>query len=292
MKISVITVAYKSPDILQKSIDSFFKYNDLGSEIEYILVDNSPEDERVSQKLSEETLQKIIYIPTDNNGFGAGNNMGVSVAKGEIIAFINPDIIFIEPLFSKVYNKFRENNQLGMMGGKLLYDDLSSGFSYYYDYQYSFVKKWSIKLCNRINYFNPKKMYISGANIFIRKDLFVLSGLFDENIFMYYEEPDLTRRLNKLGDYVIEYDKKIKMIHLERKSTPNSINSVKYEFESALYYGKKYNLNYNKKIKFEYHYLLLKMSIYKYLNKEKYESLKLSCEYLNNNFFKKGAAEC
>ena len=292
MKISVITVAYKSPDILQKSIDSFFKYNDLGSEIEYILVDNSPEDERVSQKLSEETLQKIIYIPTDNNGFGAGNNIGVSVAKGEIIAFINPDIIFIEPIFSKVYNKFRENNQLGMMGGKLLYDDLSSGFSYYYDYQYSFVKKWTIKLCNRINYFNPKKMYISGANIFIRKDLFVLSGLFDENIFMYYEEPDLTRRLNKLGDYVIEYDKKIKMIHLERKSTPNGINSVKYEFESALYYGKKYNLNYNKKIIFEYHYLLLKMSIYKYLNKEKYESLKLSCEYLNNNFFKKGAAEC
>lgn len=292
MKISVITVAYKSPDIVQKSIDSFFKFNDLGNDIEYILVDNSPEDERINKKLSKDTLNKIIYIPSDNNGFGAGNNKGVSVARGEILAFINPDIIFIEPIFSKIYNKFKENNKIAMVGCKLLYDDLSSGFSYYYDYQYSFIKKWSIKIWNKLNYFDSRKMYISGANIFIRKDLFILSGMFDDKMFMYYEEPDLTRRINKLGNYQIVYEKQCKMIHLERKSTPNSINSIKYEFESAIYYGKKYNLNYKKKINFEYNYLILKKRIYKYLNKEKYESLKLVCEYLNNNYFMKGHVEC
>ena len=65
MKISVITVAYKSPDILEKSINSLFQYNDIGDELEYILVDNSPENDRVDKYLSSQIMDKIKYIPAD-----------------------------------------------------------------------------------------------------------------------------------------------------------------------------------------------------------------------------------
>lgn len=287
MKISIITVAYKSPDVLQKSIDSFFKFNDLGDEVEYILVDNSPSKERVCEKLTKETLEKIIYIPADNKGFGSGNNRGALVAKGEILAFINPDIIFIEPVLSKIYKRFCENKTCAMMGCKLLYDDLTPGFSFYYDYKHSIFKKWYLKYLNRINAFNQKQMYISGANIFVRKELFFLSGMFDESIFMYYEEPDLTRRILSIDNFDIMFNPDLKLIHLEKKSTPNSLNSIKSEFESCIYYGKKYNLDYARKINFEYRYLLLKKSIYKIFNKDKYESTKQACEYLQDTYFKK-----
>lgn len=284
MKISVITVAYKSPDVLQRSIESFFEFNDLGDEIEYILVDNSPEEDRVNRKLSRDIMSKITYIPADNRGFGASNNIGANVARGEILAFINPDIIFIEPIFYDIYKRFEENNNYGMMGCKLLYDDLTSGFSFYYDYQYSIIKKWLIKYYNRLNKFNEKSMYISGANMFVRRNLFISSGMFDENLFMYYEEPDLTRRIKQNGEWKIIFNNDLKMIHLERKSTPNSLNSTKYEFESAIYYGKKYNLNYMRKIRFEYHYLIIKKSIYKFINKSKYIDLTNICRYIKDKF--------
>lgn len=41
-------------------------------------------------------------------------------------------------------------------------------------------------------------MYIAGADLFVRRDAFCEAGKFDENIFMYYEEPDLIRRLRKV----------------------------------------------------------------------------------------------
>ena len=257
MKMSIITVAYKSPEILLKSINSLFKYNDLENEIEYILVDNSPVNERVNLKLPDEIMDNIIYVPADNQGFGAGNNVGAKHASGEILAFINPDIIFIEPILKNVYENFKLNQQLVMMGCKLLND-----------------------------YFNVKNMYISGANIFIRKKTFFDCGMFDENIFMYYEEPDLTRRVKLLDNNLIKFNKDIKMIHLEKKSTPNTLFSVKQEFKSAIYYGRKYGLDYIKKIKFEYRYLVLKRTIYYFIDKNKYKNLQNVCQYIEENYGK------
>lgn len=62
---------------------------------------------------------------------------------------------------------------------------------------------------------------------------------------------------------------------------------MKYEFESAIYYGKKYQLDYEKKIRFEYNYLKLKKIIYKVLNKEKYNSTKNICNYIKKVYIEK-----
>lgn len=285
MKISIITVAYKSADVLEKSIRSIFKYNDIGDELEYILVDNSPLEDRVNKKLPKDILDKITYIPAENNGFGAGNNKGAEVATGEILAFLNPDIILIEPIFRNICHEFNFNKNMAMIGCKLLYEDLTPGFSFYFDYKYSVIKKWTLKLWNRLNKFDSENMYIAGADLFIRKDVFISSGMFDENIFMYYEEPDLTRRIKSIGNWKIAFNNKLKMIHLEKKATPSNFNSIKYEFESAIYYGKKYNLNYMKKINFEYKYLVLKKLIYRLISADKYVSTKRICDYLSSEYF-------
>ena len=286
MKISVVTVAYKSHDILKKSIESFFKYNDMGKEIEYILVDNSPIAERVDKYLPKNILENIIYIPANNKGFGAGNNLGSLYASGEILAFINPDIIFVEPIFTKIYEQFVADRTIALVGCKLLYEDLSPGFSFYYDYKYSIIKKWTLKLWNKLNYFNADSMYIAGADLFIRKNVFLECGKFDEKIFMYYEEPDIIRRIKEIGNWKILFDKRLQMIHLEKKSTPNTLNSVKYEFDSAIYYGKKYNLNYKRKIKFEYEYYKLKKMIYSIICKNKADAMERIIEFIKNNYEK------
>ena len=130
MKISVIVVAYKSGDVLVKCLDSIAKYNDIGDELEVIVVDNSPEEARIEKDLEKSEYKNYHYIPSDNRGFGAGNNQGADIATGDILAFLNPDIILIEPIFKKVWEKFQQEKDLMLMGGKLLFEDFTPGFSF------------------------------------------------------------------------------------------------------------------------------------------------------------------
>ena len=130
-------------------------------------------------------------------------------------------------------------------------------------------------------------MYIAGADLFVRRDAFYEAGKFDENIFMYYEEPDLIRRLRKVRkDCKIVYEPGIRMIHLEKKSTPMSMNMIGHEMDSCIYYGKKYELDYKKKIRFEYRYYKLKRMVYKVLKNQKAERMNEIIQYLNENYIK------
>lgn len=268
MKISVIIVAYRNGKILKDSLNSLHQYNDLGSDLEVIVVDNSPEGEQVLSTVRDSFFPDVRYIPADNRGFGAGNNIGAEVSFGEILCFMNPDIIYIEPVFNKVYRKFQEDMNLMLAGGKLLQADLSGGFSFYYDFSSTLWLRTMDKFRNKKDQFIPEKMYTSGANLFVRREAFFAAGMFDENIFMYYEEMDLIRRIRKTVPRAKNaYFSDIRMIHLERRSTPKGIESFRRSIESSIYYGNKYGLDVRKKIRFEHFYLRLKRNAGKMLRK-------------------------
>ena len=59
MKISLVTVAYKNGDILLDCLNSIEKYNDLKDELEIIVVDNSPINERVESFVRQSNMQNI-----------------------------------------------------------------------------------------------------------------------------------------------------------------------------------------------------------------------------------------
>ncbi len=266
MKISVIIVAYKNWKVLNDCLNSINKYNDIGSELEVIVVDNSPENERVKKHL--ETKLQYSYITNDNTGFGAGNNRGEEVATGDILAFLNPDTILIEPIFGQIIELFEKKENLAMCGIRLLNAEKKINSSFKYDYRSDVLSKQLNKIRNTFGIFNEKTMYIEGANIFIRHQIFISAGKFDENIFMYYEEGDLKRRvLQTFPNCHIEFVPSLHLIHLENGSTPNSEFAINTEITSCIYYGKKYSLNYKKKLQNELSYLKLKNFVYRVLKK-------------------------
>lgn len=286
-RVSVIIVAYRNGKVLKESLDSLQRFNDLGTDLEVLVVDNSPEGERVLSFVRESAFPEVRYIPADNRGFGAGNNVGAKVASGEILCFMNPDIIYMEPVFGKVWRKFQEDRDLMLAGGKLLNADLSSGFSFYYDYSSDLLHRTLDKVQNKRDRFIPEKMYTSGANLFVRREAFFAAGMFDENIFMYYEEPDLIRRIRKtMPGARNAYFPEIRMIHLERQSTPVGIGALKRELDSSIYYGKKYGLDVRKKIRFERSYLKLKQAAGKMMRKNplEQESVRNSIQLIEEEY--------
>jgi len=84
--------------------------------------------------------------------------------------------------------------------------------------------------------------YISGANLFIRKDIFLKMSGFDERYFMYYEDADLGYKLKRAG-YSTYLLPEAKILHYESQSTrnDNGFNYRKYEWleKSKYLYFKK-----------------------------------------------------
>ena len=210
IKFSVIIVAYNCYDLIRDCLDSIEKYNDIGDELEIIVVDNGSDGtwQRIKQ------TDNLKCIKADNKGFGAGNNRGFEIARGEYILFLNPDTLLIEPVFKFAIDKFEKNPKVGWFGVQLLDAQKKKNASFDFRMKGGLLLTQVAKLFQNLNIFIPSVMFTGGADIFIRNEVFADAGRFDENIFMYCEEEDLTRRVHNLG-FTTSYYKSKKIIHFE-----------------------------------------------------------------------------
>ena len=259
---SIIIVSYKNIEIVLECINSIYQYNDIGEKIEVILVDNSP-DHNVHNAVKNK-FSSVIGIKNINNGFGAGNNLGAARARGEYLLFLNPDTILVEPIFSFAINKFELNRRLGMFGVKMVSRDLTRNTSFYLMSGAGIINSLVAKLCNKLDIYLDKYMYVAGANMFVRKEDFLKCGQFDDKIFMYYEEPDLTNRLHAIGKYTA-YFKNKKIIHLEGGTSVGSELAMRRRLDSTIYFNLKYSIDSKHVFLRELRLNRLKLFIYKLL---------------------------
>src|SRR3989344_3834203 len=89
IKVSIIIVNYKVKKELFSCINSIFKSKPRTS-FEIIVIDN--DEEAVIEKELKIKFPNVRYVRSNKNlGYGAGNNLGVSIAKGDYLFFLNPD---------------------------------------------------------------------------------------------------------------------------------------------------------------------------------------------------------
>lgn len=276
---SVIIVSYNNLEVLIDCLNSLNKYNDIGKKLEIIIIDNSTTYEiydYVSHK-----FKNIIIKKNDNKGFGEANNTGAKIAKGKHLLFLNPDTILIEPIFEFAIQKFEEEKKLALFGLKLLDKNLSRNISFHFLDKSGFFYTQTIKMLNILDIYIDGKMFILGADMFIRKDVFTEVNGFDDEIFMYNEEADITNRIKKLG-YKTDYFNEKRIIHLEGRSSSDRIKSYEKRLDSLFYYCDKYNKNFKKEITTEIKYENLKLIAYSIVNNEKKGLTKKKIELLNS----------
>ncbi|MCB2306041.1 glycosyltransferase family 2 protein [Clostridium estertheticum] len=271
VEFSVITVSYNNLQILIDCIESIYKFNDIGNKLEVIIVDNSPESD-IFDYIKEKYI-KVKIVKNDNRGFGEANNVGATFAKGKYLLFLNPDTILVEPIFKFAIDKFEQDKELGGFGVKLVDLKCNRNTSFQYIDKCGFIDNQIIKLCRKLDFFIDGKMCITGADIFMNKEVFYDCGMFDENIFMYSEEADLTRRIKSLKKKTA-YFKERSIIHLEGKTISDKQIDLVRRMESQKYYCGKYGLNFKKMINSQIRYIYFKMIMYKITYSKKYELCK------------------
>ena len=266
IKLSIIIVSYKNIELLKLCLDSIYSFNDIGASLEIIVSDNSP-DMQVYEFVKENYSNVIVTHNFKNRGFGYGNNRGYELSTGEYLLFLNPDTYLIEPIFKYCIDFFKRDTELAAFGLRLVKPNFEKNFSYGL-LDSSGVVDW-IKLLNywRTDTFLEGKMFTSGANLFIRREVFEKIGHFDEHIFMYYEESDILHRIQELNkNYKMSYLKEKRIVHLEgatQRDDDNAvINSYKRQLESFKYYCKKYELPIKEYLKKDI--LLFRLRLLKY----------------------------
>ena len=229
--ISVIIVTYNSERHIFDCLDSLFKHNDIGDELEVIIVDNMSQAFGVTkEKLVERYHDNLIILQNNRNGgYGQGNNVGIRYSTAPIIMIMNPDVRLVQPVFKKAIKVFEDESvvQFGMQ-------QLDKNGNRAYSFAVSSIVHPLIGLpltsvCNKCRWFIPQLMYLSGACFFVRRKPFEDVGLFDERLFMYREEDDIHYRLMKNKSARIVYDKNTGYLHLHGLYSEPNLDDFSYE---------------------------------------------------------------
>jgi GT2 family glycosyltransferase len=232
MQLSVIILNYNVRYFLELcvlSVQQAIK----GIDAEIIVVDNNSPDD--SCAMMRQHFPEVHLIENkDNSGFPKGNNIGVAAAKGKYVCILNPDTVVAEDTFIKVLAFAEGQNQLGIIGSKLIdgrgkfLPESKRGVPTPW---VAFTKVGGLyKLLPKAEILN--KYYaqhldenqtgltdiLVGAFMVMRRELYLDVGGFDEDCFMYSDDIDLSYTVLKKGLHNY-YFPQTSVIHYKGEST-------------------------------------------------------------------------
>lgn len=230
MQLSVIILNYNVRYFLELCVLSV--HNALQNiDAEIIVIDNNSQDDSCEMMKLRFPNVKLIENK-ENVGFPKGNNIAVSQAKGEYICILNPDTVVAEDTFTKVMAFAKKQNDLGIIGCKLI--DGTGNFlpeskrgtptpfvaftkitGLYKLFPKAFGKYYAQHLSENET---GKVEILVGAFMLIKRDLYNEIGGFDENCFMYSDDIDLSYMALKKGKSNY-YFHETSIIHYKGEST-------------------------------------------------------------------------
>lgn len=110
-QVSVIIPNYNYANYLRETIDSVL--NQTYVNIEIIVVDDGSKDG--SKKILESYGRKIKVIFQKNQGVSAARNNGIAESKGEYVAFLDADDVWLPKKIEKQIEKFSADKELGLV---------------------------------------------------------------------------------------------------------------------------------------------------------------------------------
>lgn len=252
MDLSIVILNYQTFELTKNTINSIFEY-EYPFSYEVLLVDNASGDDSLS-RLKNYFKDKVIFIESsENNGFAAGNNQALKIAKGKYQLLLNSDTIVWENTLENIYDYMEKHTDVGATGCRVLLEngDLDKACKRSFpNVKNSFFRLFHIPTKSKDDNYNLDSLpddgiyeidCLTGAFMFIRKEVLDEVGFLDETFFMYGEDIDLCFRIKQAGWKIIYYGKS-KITHFKGASSKKQKSKLIYEFYRAMYvYYKKHH---------------------------------------------------
>lgn len=291
--ISIVIVNYNTSDLINKYLISLYQ-NLATLDFEVIIVDNHSKIFPFTAKENYKNLS--VYYLNENKGFGAGCNYGVSKCTGKYILFLNPDVEILDSSLKKLVDFMDENEEAGACSGLTVDEEnkISYCYNFFPDLKWNFKQATGIGLMKTIHQLTDAKPihenkifevdWFHGAFLMVRKTVFNSIKGFDENIFLYYEDVDLQKRIKNIG-FKIYCLPDVRVLHETQGSVKGEKGRKIYYFHmnmGNLYYMNKY---YNFFEKFLVRFFYISGTLFKLLIspfRKKYRSN--LTDYFKNHF--------
>ncbi|MEK6492429.1 glycosyltransferase family 2 protein [Myroides odoratimimus] len=104
-KVSIIVPVYNGEKYIKRAVDSLLNQNLL--ELEIIIVNDGSTD-RTLEVLSDIKDERLRIISKNNEGVSIARNIGISLALGEYIGFVDADDYVKYDMYSTLYNNAKE----------------------------------------------------------------------------------------------------------------------------------------------------------------------------------------
>jgi GT2 family glycosyltransferase len=259
-ELTIILVSFFSKNQIKKILNKINPNNKI------VIVENSLSNQ--FKNYVESNYKNVkVFIPKKNLGNGGGINFAIKKIKTRFALYLDIDVTITQKIIKKLYQVGKQKKNWSIISPNL------KGIKYKKEF---FIKENSCPHTSEMN-------FVEGCSLLFNVPIIKKIGLFDEKIFLYYEENDLFFRC-------LKKKKKILMLNnVYVKHTNNNGSDKKYNeyiddirnwhlMWSKFYYYKKnfsflrgiletYKSFISSLIKIIYYYLINKKEFKKYYNR-------------------------
>lgn len=254
MKLSIVIVNYNVKHFLEQCLHSVVKATK-NIDAEVFVVDNNSVDGSIGMLIHKFPQVKLIANKR-NMGFSTANNQAIRQSTGRYVLLLNPDTVVEEDSFEKIIDFMDSNPEAGALGVKMIdgcgkfLPESKRGLptpwvAFYKMFGLSTLFKKSKKFGKyHLSYLSNDEIHevdvLAGAFMFIRREAIDISGLLDEDFFMYGEDIDLSYRITQSG-YKNYYFPETTIIHYKGESTKKgSLNYVHMFYNAMIIFARKH----------------------------------------------------
>lgn len=208
MKVTASIVTYNSANEISEVLNSLSQ----AKNIEIFVIDNASEDN--TREIVKKEFPEIKLIASPKNlGFGGGHNLAIEQIDSNYHIIVNPDISVEKDEIEKMLSYMEANPDVVVLTPRVLNTDGSEQFlpkrrpnlKYLFggrlESKFKVCYRWRSEYTMRDEHIEtPIQVdFATGCFMVCRSEALKKIGGFDERYFLYFEDADLTREMQKIG---------------------------------------------------------------------------------------------
>jgi GT2 family glycosyltransferase len=218
-----------------------------------IVVDNASQDGSADAVRQHWPGVKVVALPT-NQGFAAGNNVGIRATRGDLVLLLNNDTIVRAGSIDRLVARLEAHAEAAVAGPRLVdgsgVAELSFGpmisptgelrqktLMALHNRGVRLASRWVERATKREHFVD----WVSGACLLVWRSAAEQVGLLDERYFLYTEDVDFCAAIRATGRRIL-FTPASEVVHLRgrsRATAPDRMNAA-YRRSQIAFYEKHY----------------------------------------------------
>ncbi|SDZ41291.1 glycosyltransferase family 2 protein [Herbiconiux ginsengi] len=225
-RVSAVVVNWRQPKLTSAAVASLDAQTGLaeaGIALSVVIVDNGSGDGSPELLRSRHPEHTVIELP-DNRGFGGGVNAAIRGIHADLVVLLNNDAVADERFIASIVAPLAAHPRAAAVTARILLRDPVDGVRRVNSTGNELTRSgngrdrdWLVPVADDHRSAGEVAGFSGGACA-LRMSALTEVGLFDESLFMYYEDTDLSWRLRRRG-WLIRYEPGAVVTHAHASSS-------------------------------------------------------------------------